>query len=96
MLGKLFSTKVRVELLDKQLSHNNEWISKYTPWKDLWATIQLKDVKITKSLYLFAIRWKGEFPKNFRVVVNDNIFEPTQPVSYDFKNNLIIFHANIK
>ncbi len=96
MLQKLFNTKIRIERFEKTLSSQNEWISKYVFWKDLWATIQLKDVKITKSLYLFAVKWKGDFPKKFRVILNDKILESTQTIAYDFKNNLIVFHASMK
>jgi len=96
MKQKIFSTKIQIERQEKHLSKNNEWITSYAPWRDLWATVQLKDISVTKALYLFAIKWKGEFPKKFRVKIKDSIFEPTQNISIDFKNNLVIFHANIK
>ena len=96
MNQKMFSTKIQIELQDKKLTTNNEWTTTYTPWRELWATVQLKDVSVTRALYLFAIKWRGEFPKKFRVKIKDSVFEPTQNVSFDFKNNLVIFHAIAK
>ena len=93
MLKPLTSTKVRIEKLEKVLSEKNTWESKYVFWQEVWASIQLKDISVTKASYLFAIKWKGNFPREFRVVINDKIFMPTQIPSVDFRNDLIIFHA---
>ena len=89
----LFSTKVRIEELQTTLSENNTWEENCVPWRDVWASIQLKSIGVTKSLYLFIVKWKGEFPKKFRVVFQDKIFIPTQEASFDYKNDLVIFHA---
>lgn len=93
MWNRLTSTKVKIEKLEKTLSEKNTWESKYIFWNEVWASIQLKDITVTKALYLFAIKWKGDFPRQFRVVVNNRIFMPTQTPSIDFRNDLIIFHA---
>lgn len=93
MYSNLFNTKVRIEELKTTLSENNTWESKYVPWRDVWASIQLKSVGVTQSLYLFIVKWKGQFPKKFRVVFQDKIFTPTQESSFDYKNDLVIFHA---
>lgn len=89
----MFSTKIKIEKLEKKLSENNTWKSEFVFWNELWASIELGNIAITKTNYIFKVRWRGAFPENFRVVVNDVIFVPTQTVAVDIKNDLVIFHA---
>ncbi len=93
MNGRIFNTKIKVEKLEKKLSGNNTWISEFVPWNELWASIHLGNIAITKTNYIFRVRWRGEFPKKFRVVVNNVIFIPTQTTAIDLKNDMVIFHA---
>lgn len=93
MTERLFNTKIKIEKSERKLSENNTWKSEFTPWQELWASIQLGNIAITKTNYIFRVKWKGEFPKNFRVIVNDVIFLPTQTVAIDLKNDMVIFHA---
>lgn len=93
MSERLFNTKIEIEKLERKLSENNTWKSEFLPWQELWASIQLGNIAITKTNYVFRVKWRGEFPKKFRVIVNGVIFFPTQMVAIDLKNDLIIFHA---
>ena len=92
-MRRLFNTKVRIEKLEETLLENNTWKSEYVFWKDVWASIQLKNVTVNDARYLFIMKWKGDFPKKFRVIINGRIFMPTQKVVIDFQNDLIIFQA---
>ncbi len=85
--------KVIIEKLEKKLSENNTWKSEFVFWNKLWASIELGNIAITKTNYVFKVRWRGKFPENFRVVVNDVIFVPTQTAAVDIKNDMVIFHA---
>lgn len=89
----MLSTKIKIEKLEKKLSENNTWKSEFVFWNELWASIELGNIAITKTNYIFKVRWRGVFPENFRVVVNNVIFVPTQIVAVDIKNDLVIFHA---
>jgi hypothetical protein len=40
---------------------------------------------------MFAIKWKGDFPREFRALLNDKIFIPTQKPAVD--RDMILFHA---
>jgi hypothetical protein len=93
MLKRLFNTKVRIESLEKKLSDENLWISEYKLWNQVWASISIKDISTRRTLYLFAVRWRRDFPKEFRVVVKDKIFKPTQPPILDSERGLVLFHA---
>ncbi len=93
MPKRLFNTKIKIEKLEKKLSENNTWKSEFLPWQELWASIQLGNITITKTNYIFRVKWRGEFPKKFRVIINDVIFLPTQMVAIDLKNDMVIFHA---
>ncbi len=93
MAERLFDTKIKIEKLDKKLSENNTWKSEFLPWQELWASIQLGNIAITKTNYIFRVKWRGEFPKKFRVLVNNVKFLPTQMVAVDLKNDIVIFHA---
>ncbi len=89
----MLHTKVIIEKLDKKLSENNTWKSEFIFWNELWASIELGNVAITKTNYIFKVRWRGEFPEKFRVVVNNVVFVPTQTVAVDIQNDMVIFHA---
>ncbi len=93
MTERLFNTKIKIEKLEKTLSEINTWKSKFVPWQELWASIQLSNIAITKTNYIFRVKWRGEFPKKFRVIVNNVVFIPTQLVAIDLKNDMVIFHA---
>jgi len=93
MSERIFNTKIKIEKLEKKLSENNTWKTEFLPWQELWASIQLGNIAITKTNYIFRVKWKGEFPKKFRVVVNGVIFFPTQIAAIDLKNDVVIFHA---
>lgn len=93
MPKRLFNTKIKIEKLEKKLSENNTWKSEFLPWQELWASIQLENITMTKTNYIFRVKWRGEFPKKFRVIINDVIFLPTQMVAIDLKNDMVIFHA---
>lgn len=94
---KLFNTKIRIEKLEKKLSNTNCWLSNYIFWKEVWASISIKDISSKRVLYLFTIRWHQEkFPLEFRIKINDTIFVPTQPPISDPAAGNIIFHAIIK
>ena len=96
MQDKAFNVKVKVEKLEKVLAEDHTWKTNYVPWKEVWASIQLKDITITKGHYLFAIKWKGDFPVEFRVIFRNTVFTPTQQVVVDFKNEVLTFHATAK
>ena len=89
----MLHTKVIIEKLEKKLSENNTWKSEFIFWNELWASIELGNVAITKTNYIFKVRWRGEFPEKFRVVVNNVVFVPTQIVAVDIQNDMVIFHA---
>ena len=89
----MLHTKVIIEKLEKKLSENNTWKSEFIFWNELWASIELGNVAITKTNYIFKVRWRGEFPEKFRVVVNDVVFVPTQTAAVDIQNDMVIFHA---
>ncbi|MDR2765944.1 MAG: hypothetical protein LBB63_00560 [Holosporaceae bacterium] len=95
MFRKLFNTKVRVEALEKHLSDSNLWISEYKPWKEVWASITIKDISARRTLYLFALKWTVDFPREFRVVLKDKIFLPTQFPVVEPANDLVLFHATL-
>lgn len=93
MLKNLFNTKVKIELLEKKLSIDNQWIKVYTLWKEVWASIIVKDFSARGALYLFSIRYEKGFPVNFRVTVDDKVFTPTQSPIVEHLNGLVLFHA---
>ena len=93
MTERIFNTKIKVEKSETKLSENNTWKSEFLPWQELWASIQLGNIAITKTNYIFRVKWKGEFPKKFRVIVNGVVFLPTQMAAIDLKNDMVIFHA---
>ncbi|MDR2681436.1 MAG: hypothetical protein LBB29_00070, partial [Holosporaceae bacterium] len=55
--------------------------------------ISIKYVAIKKVIYFFTIKWRRHFPNNFRIVVDDEIFVPTQPPIADPSNDYVMFHA---
>jgi head-tail adaptor len=95
MYKKLFSTKILIETKNTTLSPDNVWISEYTSWRELWASISIKYISSRSTLYLFAVRWKRDFPKNFRVRVNNQVFVPTQPPIQDLQTDFVLFHAKL-
>lgn len=90
---QIFNTKVQIEELRKKLSDDNRWISEYAFWKEMWASVSLKDISSKRALYLFAIKWKQQFPTEFRVKINGCVFMPTQSAITDPANDTILFHA---
>lgn len=88
-----FNNRVKIEKLTKSLSVDNTWVSSYAKFADVWAAINVKELTAKKCLYLFTIQWRENFPNNFRVMINDSTFIPTQIPIVDFKNNVILFHA---
>ncbi|MDR0580725.1 MAG: hypothetical protein LBG04_01255 [Holosporaceae bacterium] len=93
MLRRLFNTRVKIEIIEKKLSDDNLWVSEYKLWKEIWASISLKDISSRRVLYLFSVRWKQEFPREFRAVVKDVVFTPTQFPIMEPSQDLILFHA---
>lgn len=96
MKRRFFNNKITIEKEEKFLDENNIWNTKYTFWKNLWASILLKEISSRRQLYLFCIRWMRDFPSNFRVKIGDKIFVPTQFPALDPPNGVILFHAVIK
>lgn len=90
---RLFNTRIEIEKEIKELSDDNRWISKYGIWKEMWASVMLKDISSKRALYLFVVKWKDDFPQNFRVKINDKIFTPTQSAIVDTADDAILFHA---
>jgi hypothetical protein len=84
---------VKIETVEKKLSDDNLWTQEYKPWKEVWASISLKDISSRRVLYLFSIRWKQEFPRKFRAIVKDMVFTPTQFPIIEPSQDLILFHA---
>jgi len=95
MPRKIFDTKVRIESVEKKLSEENLWVSEYSLWKEVWASVAIKEISSRRALYLFSIQWQQDFPRNFRVVMKDKIFTPTQFPVIEPSRNMILFHANI-
>ena len=92
-MKKSFSTRIKIEKEEKILSNENLWVTTYCFWKELWASVVMKELSSSKVTYLFKIKWKGVFPKNFRVIISDRIFLPTQTPEIDIVNDTILFHA---
>lgn len=90
---RLFNNKVQIETREKILTNDNRWISKYSFWKEVWASISIKDMSPKRTLYLFMIKWKHNLPSDFRVKLNDKIFFPTQIPVVDPCSDTVIFHA---
>ena len=40
---QLFNTKIQIEKLHEKLSDDNRWFSEYISWKEMWASVLLKD-----------------------------------------------------
>ncbi|MDR3187464.1 MAG: hypothetical protein LBT63_03500 [Holosporaceae bacterium] len=93
MFKNLFDTKVKIEALEKKLSADNLWVSEYTLWKEVWASISIRDISARRALYLFRVKWLENFPRDFRVVVKDKTFTPTQFPIVEPANDLVLFHA---
>ncbi|MDR2107809.1 MAG: hypothetical protein LBO73_04845 [Holosporaceae bacterium] len=91
-----FNTKIKIEALEKTLSEDNRWISVYKPWREVWAFVSLRDISSKRALYLFAVRRRNDFPREFRIVIKDKIFMPTQPPTTEPSRDLILFHAVVK
>lgn len=95
MKKTLFNTKVTVEKIEKKLSEENIWFSEYIFWKELWASVILKEISTKRTLYIFIIKWNQSFPSSFRIKINNKIFIPTQPPVVDVSRDEILFHATI-
>jgi hypothetical protein len=96
MFKNLFNTKIKIEALEKKLSGDNLWVSEFQLWKEVWASITIKDISSRRALYLFTIKWNKDFPSEFRVVINDKVFTPTQFPIVEPANDLVMFHATLK
>lgn len=90
---QLFNTKIQIEKLNEKLSDDNRWISEYVFWKEIWASVSLKDISSKRASYLFTVKWKQDFPQKFRVKINEKVFMPTQSAIVDPENESILFHA---
>ncbi|MDR1375202.1 MAG: hypothetical protein LBJ45_00095 [Holosporaceae bacterium] len=95
MFKNLFNTKVKIEALEKKLSADNLWVSEYRLWKEVWASISIRDISSRRVLYLFRVKWLKDFPRDFRVVLKDKTFIPTQAPIAEPANDLVLFHAVI-
>jgi head-tail adaptor len=93
MKKRLFNTKIKVEKMEKKLSAENCWVSEYVFWKEVWASISIKDISSKRVLYLFVIKWREDFPNLFRIKINEKIFTPTQSAILDPSSDLVLFHA---
>jgi hypothetical protein len=93
MLKKLLNTKVKIETVAKKLSDDNLWISEYKFWNEVWASILIKDISSKRATYLFIVKWRRDFPRDFRVVVGNMIFKPTQSPILEAQEDIILFHA---
>lgn len=90
---QLFNTKITVEKTEDILSDDNRWIAEHTEWQKMWASVSLKDISAKRAIYLFAVRARSDFPKKFRIKINDKVFIPTQSAIKDPVNDVILFHA---
>lgn len=90
---RLFNTRIEIEKEVEELSEDNRWVSKYVLWKEMWASVTLKDVSSRRVLYLFIMKWKDNFPQKFRVKINNKIFTPTQSAVANAADDTILFHA---
>ncbi|MDR1361867.1 MAG: hypothetical protein LBJ16_01465 [Holosporaceae bacterium] len=95
-MRNLFNTKITIEKVEKKLSECNVWIPEYVYWNQLWASILIKDISARRALYLFVIRWRKDFPNDFRVTLGDKIFTPTQQPFYDPAKDVLMFHAAVQ
>jgi hypothetical protein len=95
MRKTLFNTKVKIEKKEKALSKENVWVSDYVFWKELWASVFLKDISPRRTLYFFTIKWNQDFPTAFRVKINNKIFTPIQLPVVDTSKDEILFHATM-
>ncbi|MDR2724449.1 MAG: hypothetical protein LBB25_04625 [Holosporaceae bacterium] len=95
MLKRLLNTRIKIEIVEKKLSDDNLWILEHKLWREVWASISLKDISSRRVLYLFTVKWKCDFPREFRVIVKDKIFTPTQFPIMEPSQDLILFHAII-
>jgi hypothetical protein len=91
MWKKIFTSRVKIETLERKLSKENLWVSEYKPWKEVWAAISIKDISARRTLYMFAIKWRGDFPMEFRALLNGKVFIPTQKPAMD--KDVLLFHA---
>lgn len=90
---KFFYTKITIEIPEFKLTETNEWYKKYKIWKEIWAQVKLKNVSRAGGVYFFCIDNISDFPEDFRVVMNNKIFVPTQLPIEDNATNKLIFHA---
>lgn len=90
-----FHTKIKIETLQKHLSCDNLWMMKFVPWREVWASVLIKYVSSKGALYLFKVRWRGDFPQEFRIVMGSTVFRPIQSPIVDPSQDLILFHADI-
>ncbi|MDR1333862.1 MAG: hypothetical protein LBJ71_01440, partial [Holosporaceae bacterium] len=85
------TNRVKIETLERKLSKENLWVSEYKLWKEVWAAISIKDISSRRTIYMFTIKCRGDFPCEFRVLLNDKVFIPTQKPAVD--QDIILFHA---
>ncbi len=93
MRRTFFNNRITIEKEEKVLSSDNVWISKYTEWKSMWASVLLRDLSKKNAVYLFCVRWINDFPTNFRIKIGDKMFIPTQLPVLDPPTGTILFHA---
>jgi hypothetical protein len=90
-----FDRPIRIEKIERKLSDTNCWIKNYVPWKDFSAKISVKEISHKRTLYLFVINWRQDFPQFFRVKLNDKVFTPTQLPVEDPTGGTVMFYATL-
>lgn len=95
MLKHVFHTKIKIETLQKHLSCDNLWVLEYKQWKEVWASVSVKYVSSKGALYLFEVRWCGDFPQEFRVIMNGAVFVPIQSPIIEPGRGSILFHTKV-
>lgn len=85
--------RIAIQSIEKRLNENNVWQTKYNLWGSAWATMQMKNLASKEQKYLFIMQWMPNFPQNFQIICNDEIFKPTQAPMISRQHNMILFHA---
>lgn len=93
MLKDAIRTKATIELLDVELSPDNQWVVAYKPWKEVWTNVSIKYFSSKSALYLFEMQWCKDWPALFHVVMRGKRYRPVQAPISEPSLNLIKFHA---
>ena len=89
-MKKTFNAKIKIE---EELTSENLWTLHYSAWKELWASASIKEISSAGAVYLFQIKWRGKFLKNFRIIFQNDVLIPIQPVLFDRANDDIFIRA---